>query len=127
MRMRAKGIAIVTAVLTLAACATPGDSSEEPGIRLDRTEGAAGSEVHVTASGLPPGGQVEIGFGPPSSEYEVLARSDSDADGRVSGRVRVPSWVETGRRYVFVVAEADAGPGRTKLVSEPFLVAASNP
>lgn len=125
--MRMMGIAAITALLTLTACGTPRGGPADPGVLLDRAEGSAGSEVLVTASGLPADAPVEIGLGPPSSEYEVLVRSTSHGDGRASERVRIPTWVEAGRSYVFVVAEADAGPGRVKLVSEPFLVTAPSP
>lgn len=125
--MKIRSLAYAIPLLALTACAAPGGTPEEPGIRLDRAEGQTGSEVLVTATGLPPESPVEIGFGPPQSEYEVLTRATADEEGTVSVSVRVPSWAEAGRRYLFVAAEADAGPGRTKLVSEPFLVSTANP
>lgn len=127
MPMKTNWLGAAASLLALAACGAPGGTPADPEIRVDPTEERIGAEVLVTARGLPPATPVEIGFGPPRSEYEVLARSTSDAGGRVAERVRVPSWAEAGRRYVFVAAEADAGPGRTKLVSEPFLVSDPNP
>lgn len=108
----------------VASCAATQVTPAEPGIRIEPVQGAPGTEVLVTAWGLPSSSPVEIGFGPPASEYDVIQRTRSDEGGAVETRVHVPDRAEPGREYVFVAAEADGGPGRVKVVSERFRVVA---
>lgn len=120
-------VALSAVIAVLAACAAPAGSPEEPAIGIEPRQGSAGTEVVVTASGFPPDRAVEIGFGPPASEYDVITQARTEEDGTITERVRVPSWAEAGRDYVFVVAEANAGPGRMKLISEPFSTTSATP
>jgi len=71
--------------------------------------GAPGTPVTIEADGFAPGTTVDIGFGPPRSEYEVVDGALAESDGGVRAAVEVPGWAERGRRYVFVVADPDDG------------------
>lgn len=114
-------------VLAIAACGGPEPEPEpepgpapdaEPGIRVSPPDGPAGSEVTVHGEGFQPGARIGIGFGPPDSEYEVLAHATADADGAVDAAATVPDWAESGRAYVFVAV----APGGGKAVSSPYRV-----
>lgn len=119
-------LAAATAALLLAGCAgTSGDPDvPDPGyaapvIQVSPNEGTVSSDVEVMVNGFPPGERVEIGFGPPASEYEVLTHGFADPEGTLTLVVEVPTWADTGREYVFV---ADSnGPGEAA-VSDPFMV-----
>jgi hypothetical protein len=81
--------------------------------------GAVGAEVTLTASGLPPGASVEIGFGAAQANFEVLGHATVDARGGLVSVVTVPSWAEAGRGYHFVIALVDQPP---LALSRPFRV-----
>jgi hypothetical protein len=88
---------------------------------LSPASGAAGTRVTLTASGLPPGLALEIGFGAPMQNFEVLAQATVDAQGSLSSVVTVPSWAEAGRAYHFVMAPVNQPPLG---LSRPFQVTA---
>lgn len=98
----------------------------EPTVSFSPQQGPTGSQVQITASGFPADTAVEIGFGPPQSEYEVTSQARTDAQGRLTTTVEVPSWAEDGRPYVFVVAERGNQPNLPKAVSDPFTVTSGN-
>jgi hypothetical protein len=78
--------------------------------RLSPASGAVGSQVTLTAAGLPAGAEIEIGFGAPQESFEVLTRVNADAQGNLSSVVTVPSWAQAGREYRFVIARVDQPP-----------------
>ena len=84
--------------------AREGAAAGEPRASATPSVVAPGGELQVRAAGFPRDIAVEIGFGPPRSEYEVVARARSDAAGRVAASVSVPSWARAGEPYVIVVA-----------------------
>lgn len=138
----ARRLVALSAALLTAACAT-GDGDGAPGNELPgggeagpdpapgsaaigplspRT-GPAGSEVRIEGTGFPPGSEVQVGFGPPQSEYDVLETARADASGEVSTTIAVPSWAESDRRYVFVLAAPGNDP---RVVPETFHVTAGD-
>lgn len=80
-----------------------GDDREERA-RITPRSGDTGTRVTVRGTGFEPNDRVEIGMGPPQSEYDVLGHARADANGSVRATVEVPSWAENGRDYVFVVS-----------------------
>lgn len=92
----------------------------EQAISITPDAGTTATTVTVTATGFAPGTRVDIGFGPPASEYDVLKTVRAGSDGVVRATVEIPEWVER-RDYVFVAA----GPGDQKLISERFRVTAT--
>lgn len=119
------------AVLALAAagCSAEADApAPNPGqpappepasVTVPASTAAPGSAIEVSARGFTAGSTVEIGFGPPRSEYSVVREVTAGPDGTVSTSIRVPDWAERGEPYVIVVTEPDDQPSVT---SEPFVV-----
>lgn len=94
-----------------------------PGLSVEPRSGPVQTEVTLQASGFAPNTPVEIGFGPPRSEYDVIGHAETTAQGTLRTHVRVPAFAREGEPYVFVVA----GPGNEpKAVSEPFTVTAAD-
>lgn len=121
-------VALAGMAITSACSRGPGEGpgpGEPVSITISPTSGGAGTEVAIEASGFPSDAPVDIGIGPPQSEYEVLERTRTDEEGRVSTTLSVPSWTEPGRPYVFVVAAWSAEPGEARAVSDPFVVAST--
>lgn len=120
-------------VLLLVGCASepdgaPGDGGAQPSPSPDPGEaaidigsrtGPPGTNVRVEGSGFPAGAEIDVGFGPPRSEYDVIRTVQADPRGNVSVTVSVPSWAERDRTYVFVLAAPANDP---RAVSEPFHV-----
>jgi LysM repeat protein len=81
---------------------------------------AAGPGAPVTVSGANyvPGRFVEIGVGPPESEWRSLERTRVRADGEVETIVRVPASAVPGEELVYVIQSRD---GHTE-VSRPIEV-----
>lgn len=101
-----------------------GDMPREPNVTVAQTEAAPGASVTVTAEGFPPDTEVVVGAGPPQSEYDVIERARTDAQGRLQRTVAMPRAAESHREYVFVVATPDA---RTKAVSRRVDVVEEQP
>ncbi len=119
----------LAAAVALAGCAGGGEAPDvpDPGqgtptIEVSPRSGTTSTEVSVRVSGIAAGERVEIGFGPPSSEYDVLTDGVADAGGGLTLTVDVPNWADADQEYVFV---ADAGGPDRRAVSEPFLVRAA--
>lgn len=115
-------------LLVLAGCSGNADPPEEGGASPDPAASVSprqappSASVRISASGFAPSSQVEIGFGPPNSEYEVVGSARTDADGALRTSLPVPDWAEAGRDYVWVVADADSHP---KAVTATFQVQAN--
>jgi hypothetical protein len=116
-------------MLAMAACQPHGPPLDAPpprapGDGLHVEVGAAtvapGDPLPIHAEGFPPGADVHVGLGHPSSDYSVVAEARTDADGRLETTLTVPGWAMTGMPYVIVVAERADEP---RAVSEPFVVA----
>jgi hypothetical protein len=129
--VRGTGAALGSGLLLLALAATgcaPGDvprPPEEsppprpPAVWVEGTPAPPGADLNVQADGFAPLAEVEIGFGMPDSDYDVVARERTDADGAVSLVLTIPDWAMVGQRYVVVVAGEDR---RRRAVSDPFVV-----
>jgi hypothetical protein len=116
---------LAAALLTASGCNGDVPPPEEappprpPGVTVTGAPAPPGSELRVFADGFAALAPVEIGFGMPDSDYDVVARSRTDADGRLALMLTVPEWAMVGQRYVVVVAGPDR---RRRAVSEPFVV-----
>jgi hypothetical protein len=93
--------------------------TENPTVAISPLSGQPSTDVAVSASGLPANTALEIGVGPVDSEYDVIATSQSDAEGQFSTEVTIPDDAETGQEWVVVISTADH---TTQAISEPFLV-----
>ncbi|MGC9523415.1 MAG: GerMN domain-containing protein [Anaerolineae bacterium] len=107
---------------TPTATATPASTSIDPTAVIAPTSGPPGTAVMVTAEGFPPNAPVDIGFGRPESEYDVIAMAQSDAQGMVSTSFEIPSFVGEDDLWVVVVVTEDR---EVQVISEPFQVTAS--
>jgi hypothetical protein len=101
--------------------AVPASVAPPPSVvlRLTTSSGPAGSSVSVHATGLQPDAQVELGFGGPQSDFEILVRGRSDANGDATLSGNVPTWAEVGKEYRFTIAPVDQPPVGS---SDPFAV-----
>ncbi len=70
---------------------------------LDPPSGPPGSLVQVSASGFPAGAQVQVGFGPPESEYRVVANREISAGGLLMTSLRIPTTIQPPAELVAVV------------------------
>ena len=75
-----------------------------PEVTISPTSGPPGTDVEVIGRGFPPDTSVEIGIGRVDSEYDVIARAQTDADGEVETRITIPDFVEAEDQWVIVVA-----------------------
>lgn len=119
------GVAGIAGMVAMVACwGGNGAGEPEPAnatVVVSPDSAAPGERVTVRVSGFSADNTIIIGFGPPESEYEVLRQVRTDARGRVSASLTVPSWAERGRDYVWVAADRDNEP---RVISEPFRVSA---
>lgn len=99
-----------------------GGQPAEPTASVSPRQASPGASVQVTAGGFAANSQVEIGFGPPRSEYSVVTTARTDAEGQLATTVQVPDWAERGSEYVWVVADTDNQP---KAITGAFVVGAS--
>lgn len=88
------------------------------------TAAGPGAGVMVTAVGLPGNAKVNLGFGPPRAEFEVIATPVSTDRGVIEVAVPVPEDAVPGATMVFTAETED---GRVRLVSEPFTVTEAGP
>lgn len=93
------------------------DPDAEPQIVLSPGSGTAETEVRITGRGFHPGELVELGFGPVDSEYEILAGTTANMEGRIETVVAVPDWASPGD-YRFAAVREDGDPA----LSERFRV-----
>lgn len=61
-----------------------------------------GEAVGLTGSNFPASTAVQIGIGPVASESQIIASTQTGADGRFSTQVSVPASATPGQQYVFV-------------------------
>lgn len=94
-------------------------AEEGANLNASPSRGAAGSDVTLTASGLPGNKEVVIGAVAPGGDLQTVARGMTDSSGRLEEVVPVPERVEPGEQIRFVVETADE---RVRLASEPFEV-----
>jgi hypothetical protein len=80
-----------------------------------------GQTVNLSGTGFPANAVVEIGIGPPESEYEIIGTTQSEADGRFSTQIAVPTYVEPGEQWLFVAEVENA-----KVIADPILIASAS-
>lgn len=83
-----------------------------------------GSEVMLTAVGLPGAAKVSLGFGPPRNDYTVIATVVTSDRGTIEQALTVPASARPGETMVFTAETED---GRVRLVSEPLTVIEPGP
>jgi len=93
------------------------DGDLQPAVSIRPDSGPAGTFIQVYASGFPPGAQVEIGIGPPESEYVVVATREIDEFGELVGTIQISPQIEPPQERVAVVVL-----NGEETVSEPFTV-----
>lgn len=89
-----------------------GPSAEQPAVPvtpagnlfLAPVSGPPGTDVRVLATRLPRNAEVEIGAGPPGSEYDVLQRARTTSRGNVDARVALPEHAANHEFFVFVIS-----------------------
>lgn len=111
-----RAAAFLGMLMVAAAIAAPAAMAKEA-VSVTPREVAPGAEVTVTATGFPPWVAVELGAGPPASEYAVIDHGQTDGEGSVRFLVRLLDTAPVGVSLVFVVATEDLG---IKAASEPI-------
>ncbi len=91
----------------------------EPQLSIAPPDGPPGTQVDVTAEGLPPGATVEIGVGRENAEYDVVDTVQTESDGSLTAQVAIPPYAEPDERWVVVVTTQDRS---LKAVSNVFQV-----
>lgn len=94
------------------------DPTGDESLTLSPNAGTPGTEITVAGLGFPPNTTLDLGFGPPRSEYRIFRSVTADAAGEFTVRVTPPDWAEPGRDYVFVAA----GPDDDEVISEAFFL-----
>ncbi|MFW6135432.1 MAG: GerMN domain-containing protein [Chloroflexota bacterium] len=95
------------------------EPEDQATVTISPRQGPPGTDVRVVAEGFPPDASVEIGVGRVSSEYDVVARARTDADGDVETWITIPAFVQIEDRWVIVVAAEDPP---LKAISDEFAV-----
>lgn len=84
--------------------------------------GPPGTVVTVYASGFPPGAQVQLGIGPPASEYRVVATREIGASSQLNTTVQISSQLTPpDERVVVVVFNNDVTVSEVFTVTDPQL------
>ncbi|HEV7274912.1 MAG TPA: LysM peptidoglycan-binding domain-containing protein [Devosiaceae bacterium] len=96
---------------------------EEPTINVEPRAGGPGAPVTVSGENYEPGRSVQIGVGPPASEWRTLERAHVRSDGEVEAHVRIPETADPGDELVFVIHTQG---GRTKVSSSVQVVELRN-
>lgn len=104
---RALGAAAVVAGILVAAAGAPSAALAQAQVRVEPAEAAPGASVRVTGTRFPPLTVVEIGAGPPRSDYDVIAERRTDANGVIRHTVPLATTAEPGTEIVFVIATED--------------------
>lgn len=99
--------AVLVVVLGLASAGTAPAAVAAEAVRTDTAAVAAGSSLTVSATGFPASRAVELGAGPPQSDYEVLDTARTDEAGTVIFHARISPEAPAGMLVVFVVATED--------------------
>jgi hypothetical protein len=87
---------------------------------VSKPSAVPGESVQLTGTGYPANTAVEIGIGPPDSEYDVIASAQTDANGNLNTLVEVPAYADSGE-WIFVAAVQN-----TKVIADPIMITASS-
>ena len=99
----------------------PDGSGGSRSVSIGAQNASPGTFVTVYASGFPPGALVQVGFGPPESEYEVVATRETASDGELYAAAQIPSYYRVGGQLVGVVVL-----NGQETVSDPFTLQAAS-
>lgn len=118
---RPRGAAsLALALLLLGAWGSFGSAdAQQARASLSSRGGTTGAEVEVRVTDLAPSTPVWVGFGGLGTPHELLGSAVTDTDGAFTLAVRIPSWAERDRTYLFFLAYADQRPWG---FSDPFVV-----
>lgn len=94
-------------------------AEEDPELNVTPSRGAVGSEVTLTATGLPRNTEVVVRATVPTSDLQEISRVETDASGRLQTTVPVPDQAQQGEELQFVIETADQ---RVRVASEPFAI-----
>lgn len=108
------GAAALGAVVVLAALAPIAPALAAASVSVAPDTATPPADLTLTAQGFPPHTRVEVGAGPPRSEYDVIAEATTDGHGGLHHVVHLTASADEGW-LVFVVATDDF---RVKAVSE---------
>ncbi len=73
-------------------------------VTISPTSGPPGTEVDVTARGLPANATIDLGAGRLNSEYTIIATAESNAEGvLMTAPIAIPEHAEAGEPWVIVV------------------------
>jgi LysM repeat protein len=97
----------------------PVDDADRAEVVIAPTNGEPGTDVRLTAEGLPAEETLAVGVGRVDSEFDVVDRANSDAQGQLSLDVPIPEYAETGERWVVVLEWTERD---RKYLSNIFLV-----
>lgn len=95
----------------------PTPDLSDASLNVDVASATPGQTVSLSGSGYPAGAIVEIGIGPPASEYDIIDSTQVGEDGRFTAQIEVPEYVEPGEEWVFV-AEVENG----KVIADPIMI-----
>lgn len=91
---------------------------------IDPRTGKAGDRVTLAVTGFAANTDVEIRFGLSESDNSVVGTLKTDAKGAILQTVNIPTSVQQGKSYIFVV-QVKASPSE-KAISNPFKVGESS-
>lgn len=96
-------LVVETADFTAQAISTPG----EPTLAIQPLSGPPGLNIEAVADGFPPNTQVQIGVGPPASEYRVIENAVTSDTGTLQLQLPIPNESQLGEELVYVVETLD--------------------
>ena len=99
----AVGIRCPAPAVAQAGAPTPIQTRGGRALSLSQRVGSPGTEVLVTASGLPALTPVHVGLGGLRSGFEALSFSLTDRFGRLQATVSIPDWAQSDRVHRFIV------------------------
>lgn len=82
---------------------TIADGGQQRSVAIRPESGTPGTIVRVFASGFPAGSQVELGMGPPASEYVVVSNRQIGPDGELNTTVQISPQIQAPDERVVVV------------------------
>lgn len=81
-------------------------SSGRANIEISPRTGQEGESLRVLGENFPPNARIEIGAGPPASEYEIIGSTSTGGNGMFDTRVTLPDVRPNRDEYVIVVKTA---------------------
>lgn len=113
---------VVSATASIAAPTTVDAAPSTPdlgsaSLTIAAASAMPGEPVTLEGADFPANATVEIGLGPPASEYEIIDTVQADANGRFSAPISLPDYVEPGSEWIFV-----ADVNNAKVTADPIQI-----